>query len=371
MNPRSVRSIAVACRAIYCCVLFLGAGALPAAAQEYVRTVVASPVPGDPVASGQKLLDAVAGIANPRGNDPWLVKIEPGLYDLGAASLAMRPFVDLEGSGTTVIRGHGRGDVYGGTVVGANNAELRELTIETDGAGVSAAVVGIYLPAVNTRIHRVRVVSKNGVEGSDAIYIRDGSPKLSSVEVVASGSAFASGIVIDGSAKAAISDSTIEVSGATSTNRGILMQEACAGKEPFMRGVRITVSGGQKAYGIVGRYLVQPEPIVVDATTIHVSGGKVENVGVTFTKGTGLMRLLGSRIEAVGAGSYGVWSKVGGASVTVASSEVGGETATVAGIGESVVAVSSSVLNGGPAGEGTVCAGVTDESYTFYPNECP
>lgn len=365
MSSRLLRSISVAC-----CSMFL-AGTLPAAAQSYARTVVVSPVPDDPLASGQELLAAVAGIPNPRGTDPWLVKIEPGIYDLGDGSLAMRQWVDVEGSGATVIRGHGRGDVFGGTVVGASHAELRELTVETDGVGLAAAVVGVYLPAVDTRLHRVRVVSRNGVEGTDAIFIRNGSPKLSAVEVVAWGSAFASGIVIDGSAKVAIADSTIEVSGATSTNRGILVQEACAGSEPLMRGVRITVSGGEKAYGIVGRYLVQPEPMVIDSTTIRVSGGKLENAGVIFTKGTGLMRLLGCRIDALGAKSYGVWSKVGGASVTVAGSEVSGETATVAGIGASVVSVSSTLLKGGPAGEGAVCAGVTDEDFVFYPNDCP
>ncbi len=353
------------------CLLF-AAGALPAVAQSYVRTVVVSPVPGDSLASGQALLAAVSAIPGPTSADPWLVKVEPGIYDLGESSLLLREWVDVEGSRNTVIRGHGRDDIYGGTVVGANDSELREVTVETDGMGLVPAVVGVFLPNVGTRLHRVRVVSRNGVEGSDAIFIRGGSPKLTEVEVVASGSAFASGIVIDEAGSPAIANSTIEVSGATSTNRGILVQEACAGGEPLLNSVRITVQGGEKAYGIVGRYKIRPEPIVLDSTIIRVSSGKMENVGVVFTKGAGLMRLIGCVVEASGAGSHGVWTKVGGAGVTVTGSEVSGETASVAGIGGAgVVSVASSVLRGGPAGIGTVCAGVTDEAYAFYPSTCP
>lgn len=362
----------VSARSVCAALWLLSAGAVPAAAQSYLRTVVVSPVPGDPLASGQALLSAVAAIPSPASTDPWVVKVEPGLYDLGEGSLLLREWVDVEGSRNTVIRGHGRDDIWGGTVVGANHSELREVTVETDGMGLMPAVVGIYLPGVDTRLHRVRVVSRNGVEGSDAIFIRAGSPKLTEVEVVASGSAFASGIVIDEAGSPAIANSTIEVSGATSTNRGILVQEACAGGEPLLGSVRITVKGGEKAYGIVGRYKIRPEPIVLDSVIVRVSGGKLENAGVVFTKGAGLMRLIGSLIEATGAGSHGVWTKVGGAGVTVTGSEVSGETASVTGIGGAgVVSVASSVLRGGPAGNGTVCAGVTDEAYVFYPSTCP
>lgn len=354
-----------------CCATLLAA-AMPALAQTYVRTVVVSPVPGDPLASGQALVAAVAGIPNPGAADPWLVKIEPGIYDLGDGSLTMRRFVDIEGSGATIIRGHGRGDIFGGTVVGASNAEMRELTVETDGVSTATAVVGVFLNFVDTRLHRVRVVSRNGVESSDAIFIRGGAPKLSQLEVVAWGSAFASGIVIDESASPTISDSTIEVSGATSTNRGILIQEAVAAGEPLLHGVRISATGGQRAYGVVGRYKFQPPPIVIDASILRVSGGKIENVGVVFTKGAGLMRVISCLIDASGTSSYGVRTKAGGAGITVTSSEVSGETGTVAGIGgDGIVAVSGTVLRGGPAGEGSVCAGVTDESYVFYPDTCP
>lgn len=73
-----------------------------------IRTILVSPVPGDPVASGTALRNALAGIPSPSATNRWLVKIEPGTYDVGGGtSLAMRPYVDVEGSGieATTIRG--------------------------------------------------------------------------------------------------------------------------------------------------------------------------------------------------------------------------------------------------------------------------
>ena len=64
------------------------------------------------------LREVVGGIADPSASNPYLVKIEPGIYDLEADSLFMRPYVDIEGSGegvTTITSSLGTGS---GTVVG-------------------------------------------------------------------------------------------------------------------------------------------------------------------------------------------------------------------------------------------------------------
>ena len=62
-----------------------------------VRTVIVSPDPGDFVASGQTLLAALNGINGAASaSDPWLLRIERGIYDLGNQTLTMRPFIDIE-----------------------------------------------------------------------------------------------------------------------------------------------------------------------------------------------------------------------------------------------------------------------------------
>src|SRR5205814_1859161 len=80
----------------------------PIGGPAYVRTIVVSPVPGDPAASG-KALAAVFPIAGASLSNPYLVHIEPGEYDIPAGhDLALQGGVDVEGSGedvTTIVGG--------------------------------------------------------------------------------------------------------------------------------------------------------------------------------------------------------------------------------------------------------------------------
>src|SRR5262245_12834063 len=102
-------------------------------AQAQIRTVLVSPVPGDPAASGTALLNALAGISSPSSTNRWLLKIEPGIYDVGTTPLQMRSWVDIEGSGIGVTTIRGTAVAYNATVHGASNAELRLLTVEASG----------------------------------------------------------------------------------------------------------------------------------------------------------------------------------------------------------------------------------------------
>jgi len=133
----------------------------PASAQ--IRTVLVSPVPGNPIASGTALRNALAGIPSPSSTDRWLLKIEPGIYDIGSTSLPMRSWVDIEGSGigvTTI-----RGTVDGGTLVnatinGASNAELRLLTVEATGNTSINTVIAMYNQNAFPRLYRVKLVAQ-------------------------------------------------------------------------------------------------------------------------------------------------------------------------------------------------------------------
>lgn len=365
---RSVFASALVCFALLS--VFL---APPLGAQTFERTVIVSPVPGDPVASGQALLAALEGIPNASEDDRWLLKIEPGVFDLGESSLRLREWIDVEGSGTTVIQAQGRADIKGATVIGASHVEVRQLQIVTRAFKQQAVAIGVLLQGVNTRFHRVSVLAEGGTQGADGFYIVGGAPLLSEVEVTVRGSVFATGIVLEASTSASITDSILRVSGATDTNRGILLQEVFQAGEPMLHGVHVVANGGRRAYGLVGRDKFLPPPVVVESCTLLASGGSVENAGVVFTSSGGAARLISSVVAAAGPNSYGVWAQVVGVSIRVSGSEISGETATVSGVlgGEELVTVSHSLLAGGPAGPGTVCAGVTDEANTFYEEICP
>ena len=67
-------------------------------ASGFVRTVVVSPVPGDALASGTAFLNALAGITDASLTNPYLLKLEPGVFDLGSSTLLTKTSVDIEGS---------------------------------------------------------------------------------------------------------------------------------------------------------------------------------------------------------------------------------------------------------------------------------
>lgn len=359
---------ALVCFALFSVFLAPGLGA-----QTFERTVFVSPVPGDPLASGQALVAALGSIPNASEDDPWLLKIEPGVFDLGESSLRLREWIDVEGSGLTVIEAEGRADLKGATVIGANHVEVRQLRIVARAFKEQAVAIGVLLKGVNTRFHRVSVVAEGGTQGADGFYIVGGAPRLSEVEVTVLGSVYATGIVIEAASSASITNSIIRVSGASDTNRGILLQEAFQAGEPMLHGVHVAAHGGKRAYGLVGRDKFQPPPVVIESCTLLASGGSLENAGVVFTSSGGAARLVSSVVAGVGPASYGVWAQVVGVSITVSGSEISGETATVSGAlaGEGLVTVSHSLLAGGPAGPGTVCAGVTDEAAVFHQDTCP
>jgi hypothetical protein len=71
-------------------------------AGQFARTVIVAPGGPDALSNGLALRNALAGITSASATNPFLLKIEPGVYDLGSTPLSLKPFVDLEGSGQGV-----------------------------------------------------------------------------------------------------------------------------------------------------------------------------------------------------------------------------------------------------------------------------
>lgn len=133
--------------------LFLAAGA-------QAQVVVVSGA-NPPLVNGANLLAAIAGIPFPGPANPWVVKLEPGIYDLGGQQIVMRNFVDIEGSGRDVT--YIETDVSFAVssaaveVPAAVEAELRELTVRNrsarDGIGVNIDSSSFLLTEVNLEIN--------------------------------------------------------------------------------------------------------------------------------------------------------------------------------------------------------------------------
>lgn len=129
-------------------------------------------------------LDALAAIGDASADNPYLVKIMPGVYDLGLATLVMKEYVDIEGSGelTTRLRGNAGG---AGIVAGASRAELRNLTVEA--TGVDGDVVGIFNGNASPRLSHL-AVEVHGDKSSFGIYNMMAAPRLVDVTVTVVGS---------------------------------------------------------------------------------------------------------------------------------------------------------------------------------------
>ena len=99
--------------------------------------VIVSPRPRDtPQNNGAALLNKLAGITADV-NNPYLIKLSPGIYDIGTSSLQMNPYVDVEGAAEdrTIITGHIDSNTSG-VVQRADAAEIRFLTVKTTGGGL-------------------------------------------------------------------------------------------------------------------------------------------------------------------------------------------------------------------------------------------
>jgi hypothetical protein len=154
----------------------------------YVRTVVVSPV-GGPLENGTELLEKRASIKDASSTKPYLLKIEPGVYDIGTNSLIMGEYIDIEGAGpgVTTITGNSPGM----TVGGASNSEIRDLTVANYATGSwSRAIYNSHAP----RITNVEACAQ-GSESNAAIMNTSGSaPLISRVSAWAKGGIYSYGI---------------------------------------------------------------------------------------------------------------------------------------------------------------------------------
>jgi len=188
----------------------------------------------------------------PAADNPCLVKILPGVYDLAGATLTMQPYVDVEGSGetTTVITSAFGSSTPAGVVNGADNAEIRLLTVENTGT------TGTYVAAIANNSQ---------------------SPKITHVTATATGGAFASGV------HNVSSSPTMSHVTATATGAGTASGVYNVSSSPVMNSVTATgVDGGVNAYGVYNTAASAPAMNDVTATALrgHFSYG-VGNEGAS------------------------------------------------------------------------------------------
>ncbi|MEM9594840.1 MAG: hypothetical protein AAGD06_11270 [Acidobacteriota bacterium] len=335
------------------------------------RTVVVSPVPENPVASGNALLAAVAAVS-PSGTDRWLLKIEPGIYDIGTQPLQMKRRLDIEGSGqgVTTILGTGQESLSfsfkTGVIQGADNAELRKLRVQCQSTVERPGCITMANYEASPRLVDVTLVANSEIGNHWGIRNSAASPDLDRVTIVAANGFANYGVANGGPSRPTLRRSSLEVKGGSSYNVGIW--NAGDAYPVLVEDTRIQAFGGRTSAGMLG-----PETGLVDFATIRrsqlIAGNAIQSFGI----GAGFIRGLTiehSKILAKGPNSQGV---VPGSftEITVSHSEIGGETVSLF---ADEVQVGLTWFRGAgsiDAFTSATCAGVYDETLTFYPSTCP
>jgi hypothetical protein len=309
----------------------------PSPSPRFVTTVLVSPN-GTASESGTALVAALAGITDAAASKPYLLKLEPGIYDVGATPLVAKDFVDIEGSGRDVTTIQGAISVNspsaadGVIEIHFNNLEVRELTVinnDVVGAGSGTFCSAIYLTS-------------------------DVGPRLTNLTAIVNGRSSANLIGIQASnTSPAITDVTANATGTatsgTSEVIAIVVGGTLTGKVPVLERVTATATATATNGEAVGIEVSQSNA-TLDDVVAHATG-ILQNLGI----------LVSSTVSPV---------------VTIRNSladGTGGSVYATASSGTLLVNIANTELDQAPTkmGAGTkfVCFG--DYNATFVAATCP
>lgn len=229
----------------------LAPGAVTAAKIAFYDNVAVVAKSGGDYTLPTDAMNSLAGwCPSPSASNPCLLKIMPGVYNIGTNSVQMQPYVDIEGSGenTTIITGN-VGGPNNGTINGASNAEIRFLTVQNTG-GVTSAIA-------------IANINSNA------------SPKITNVTAIASGATHNIGIAIY-SASPILTNVTAKVEAPGGAyNHGVANNAVNNADSPsLMQNVTATASGGTYNNGV---YNVNSSSVTMRNVDAKASGGTISN----------------------------------------------------------------------------------------------
>lgn len=279
-------------------------GEIPLSLVSLSRTLVVSPK-GTPVQNGAALLSAMTSISNasPSASNSLLLKLEPGMYDLGSNSLTLMPYVDLEGSGedTTLISSTVGTLFYPpttGTLVTGSNSEIRNLTILNFGNSSFQVALNVPSDTGNSRLIHL-TVSVAGATGSGNIGIFNNGMTLS------------------------VQDSTLSAIGTGADNTGFYNNAGTS----TIKSTTIRAQGGT-GFNNIGLFDHSGTAIVHNSNLSAQGSTGSNNTGLL---NTGIVTVTNSIITASGgSSSYGLSNS--GVMASVGASQLSGATAASSGL---------------------------------------
>ncbi|MBT7060905.1 MAG: hypothetical protein HN976_37785, partial [Lentisphaerae bacterium] len=242
------------------------------------------------VNDGESIQDAINGIEDESGANPYLVKVGPGVF---SGAITMASFVSIEGSGqgTTIITSSGNA----ATVTCANDSELRFLTVKnsrTDGSGDS---LGIDTDGKTVSIFKVTVEAEAQAASSKlaiGIWVEGpGKPVLRSVNVIAkNGYPYALYVYGSTDVEAALRDVTATASAGTDARAVYVHASVDTGSSLDLQ--QVTASAESGSSGNIGLHILGTPKITIRQCTFEGATNSL------LTSGTGaVFRAAGTQFD--------------------------------------------------------------------------
>jgi hypothetical protein len=297
----------------------------------YQSRLIVRPI-GSPEENGDALLRTV-NRSRPTSQQPILVKVLPGIYDLVWGSLVMKPHLDLEGSGigTTIVTGLGTYDEA--VLQGASESEVRNLTIESRSvAGESNAVLNrgsaprfrnmlavargrgaIAFRNIDTQVDMSEVEGRaiGSEEGGGAYGIRNehDSGRVVNSVFYSETQAFSTAVLVDDESSTVFRNVEAYAKNGV-VNEGVIVSWRSS---PEFHNLEVTVDGRAKSHSINrGMSLIgSPSRPVVSFSRIRVMGGHdSSNRGIYNNGSNSTIRSVDVEVEgggeAISIGAYNV-----------------------------------------------------------------
>ncbi|MBL0225716.1 MAG: tail fiber domain-containing protein [Geobacteraceae bacterium] len=256
--------------------------------KKYAKVAVVAQSGGDYSDPATAMGDVATWCGTPSAANPCLLKIMPGVYTVTSA-VAMQPYIDIEGSGekVTKITSVLSSDLLQITVAtlrGADNAELRSLTVENTGTGnytvailntsVSPSLLHVTATALGSTSYGVYNVSfsfptmthvtarASGGGLSYGVYNSSSSPTMMNVTATAEGSGGSFGVYNDTSLPK-MTNVTAKATGGLPGGAGIYNSVS----SPTM--MNVIAMGEPNNYGV---YNTNSSPTMTDVTATGIVG---------------------------------------------------------------------------------------------------
>ncbi len=273
------------------------AGAKGDAGDPGFRHVVVVAATGTALANGDSLLAVLARIADASVSNPYVLKLEPGVFDLGTRALLPKPNVDLVGSGAsrTSLRSARDGSYDSSGVIwvqnlGSESPRIANLAVANNGSGtcigISATHSDLSLDNVTVQFGSMLPLVGVQVLGSNSVKVANSTVKLESGTVVY-------GLLVDAS-QMELRDLDIRVLHAGQYGAALVTRNGSnQTQEAFIEGSRFSTTGWGSASGAAWS--------AAGSTNASIS-----------------VRVLASKFNAIDSGTSGVLSGLSTATAGIA-----------------------------------------------------